>query len=175
MGKALVSDGRRPDAERVTADDAAARIRELFASTLRAEARRWEADGGVPRSFYERMGEIGAYAARWPEGARGPGDMAIAELIVREMALSSVGACVAAGTHMEAFYRALARCEYGREIWDDALAGQHVGALGVTERTGGSFPTHCETLAERRGDDWVLNGHKHYCSNMRAATDFVCF
>ncbi len=152
-----------------------AAVERLYRDELRAEAPQWERDAGVPRSVFERLGAIGAFEARWPGGALGQGDFDVAETVVRETALASVGACIALGTHLEAYFRALARCEYGRAVWDDALAGRRVGALSVTEATGGSTPTTCHTVADRSGDGWVLSGHKHYVSNMRAATDCVVF
>lgn len=150
-------------------------IKELYATELRAEAAEWERDNGIPRSVFERLGATGMYAARWPHGARAPGRVEIAEVAIREMTLASVGATVASGTHLEAYFRALARCEYGEEAWDDALAGRRVGAFSVTETSGGSNPTNCSTVARRTDTGWVLNGHKHYCSNLRAATDIVMF
>jgi alkylation response protein AidB-like acyl-CoA dehydrogenase len=154
---------------------AAERIRDLYASTFRAEAASWERERGIPASAFRRLGEVGAFAARWPRGVRDPGDMAIAALIVRETALASIGACVALGTHMEAFFRALGRCELGREALVDAIAGKRIGALAVSEGSGGSLPTSARTSAERDGEGWTLSGHKHYCSNTRAATDLVVF
>jgi alkylation response protein AidB-like acyl-CoA dehydrogenase len=165
-------DATEPGAGRSTAIDS---IRALYANELRAEAVEWERDGGVPRSVFRRLAEAGAFEARWPDGALGQGDLDVSAAIVRETALASVGACVAIGTHLEAYFRALARCEYGREVWDDAIAGRRVGAMAVSEATGGSAPTKCETVAERSGDGWVLSGHKHYVSNMRAAGDCVVF
>jgi alkylation response protein AidB-like acyl-CoA dehydrogenase len=152
-------------------------IADLCVGTFREEAAEWERDGGVPASAFTRLGEAGAFAARWPDGARGQGDLRIGALIVREVALASVGGCVAIGTHIEAYFRALARSAYGRRVWAEAIAGRSVGALSISEATGGSRPTTCGTRAERRGegDTWELNGHKHYVSNMRAATDCVVF
>lgn len=160
------------DAGRSAAIDA---VRALYANELRAEAAEWERDSGVPRSVFRRLAEAGAFEARWPDGALRQGDIDVAAAIVRETALASVGACVAIGTHIESYFRALARCEYGREAWDDALAGRRVGSMSVSEATGGSTPTNCATVAERSGDGWVLSGHKHYVSNMRAADDCVVF
>ena len=169
---AAVTDGLTAEA---STGEAVERIRELFRAELRAEAHAWETGGGVPASVFERLGDIGAWEARWPERGRGPGDLTALEVIVREMSLASLGGAIAMGTHMEAYFRALARCEFGEEAWADALAGRRSGALAVTERPGGSNPTNCETVAERDGDGWVISGHKHYCSNLKAATDFVAF
>lgn len=158
-----------------SADGTVAAVRELCRGSFAAEAEDWEREGGVPPSAYARLAAAGAFAGRWPDGARGPGCVDVGALVVSEMAQVSVGACIAVGTHMEAYFRALARCDYGTETWDDAVAGRRVGALSVTERAGGSNPTNCETLAERTPEGWVLSGHKHYVSNMRAADDVVVF
>ncbi|HSZ68913.1 MAG TPA: acyl-CoA dehydrogenase family protein [Solirubrobacteraceae bacterium] len=163
------------DGTGVAAAEAIDRIRALYRGSLREEAVEWEHDGGVPASVYRRLGEIGAFQARWPEGARRPGRVDVAATIIRETSQASVGAGIAVGTHMEGYFRALALSEYGQSIWGDALAGRAIGALSITERTGGSNPTHCETFAERTPSGWALSGHKHYVSNMRAATDVVVF
>jgi alkylation response protein AidB-like acyl-CoA dehydrogenase len=164
-----------PPAARDARSEPIAAIRELYTTRLRAEAVEWERDGGVPASVYRSLAEVGAFAARWPDGALGNGDLDVSAAIVRETALASVGACVALGTHLEAYFRALARCEYGRAVWAEALAGRRIGALSISEATGGSTPTRCATRATRAGDLWTLSGHKHYVSNMRAATDCVVF
>jgi alkylation response protein AidB-like acyl-CoA dehydrogenase len=152
-----------------------AEVEELFAASFRPEAKGWERDAAMPRSAFERMAATGVFEARWPRGAREPGQVAIGSLLVREMALTSVGACIAVGTHLEVFFRALARSEYGSEGWSEALAGRLVGGFAVSEYKGGSNPSNCETAAVSRGDGWVLNGHKHYVSNARAATDLIVF
>lgn len=159
-----------PDSARV-----AANIRDLFAASLREEAAVWECDGAVPRDAFERMADTGAFEARWPRGAREPGDVEIGALLVRETALASIGGCVAVGTHLEVFFRALARSEYGLDRWNDALAGRLIGGLAVSEYGGGSNPSSCETRAEPGGDGWVLNGNKHYVSNAQTATDLTVF
>lgn len=152
------------------------RIAALLQGCLRdGEVAAWEREGGVSRSVYERLGAAGAFEGRWPDSARGPGDVSVGARLIREAAQVSVGACIAMGTHMEGYFRALARSEYGASVWDDALAGRMVGALAVTERSGGSNPTNCETVAERTTDGWIVSGNKHYVSNTRAASDIVVF
>lgn len=154
---------------------AAANIEALFATSLRDEAAVWEGDAAMPKSAFEQMADAGAFAARWPRGARDPGDVAIGSLLVRETALISVGGCIAVGTHLEVFFRALARSQYGTDRWADAIAGRLLGGFAVSEYAGGSNPSNCETTAQQSGDGWVLNGHKHYVSNAGAATDLIVF
>ena len=40
-----------------------------------------------------------------------------------------------------------------------------VGVLGLSEANAGSNKLEMETTAERRGDEWVLNGHKQWVTN----------
>lgn len=162
---------RDREAERA---DVSSRVRTLYGE-LRSEAAEWERDAGMPGSVFARLGAAGAFAARWPDGARGTGDVAMAALVIREMALTSIGGSIGVGTHMEGYFRALARSEYGAEVWDDALRGRRVGAMSVTEATSGSTPTTCATRARRSAGGWVLSGHKHYVSNMLAADDCAVF
>lgn len=168
-------DGRTAGTAELGVNAAQAAIVRLFADELRAEAPTWDDEGGIPASAFERLAGVGAFAARWPSREDRFGELDVGACLIRELALSSLGACIAAGTHTEAFFRALTLAGVGEELWDAALAGERIGALGITERQGGSNPTNCETLAERDGDDWVLSGHKHYVSNLRAATDAVLF
>ncbi len=156
-------------------EDVGDRIRELFATSLRFEGAAWERDGGVPASAFARLADIGVFAAVWPEGGRGGGRIDVAALLIRETGLASAGAGIAVSAHTEGYFRALARCAYGADVWAPALAGEAIGAMAITEAAGGSSPSNCETVAERCGDGWVLRRSKHYVSNMRAATDCVVF
>jgi len=47
-----------------------------------------------------------------------------------------------------------------------------VGALGLSEEGAGSDKLAMETTAEREGDEWLLNGHKRWVTNLRHA-DYV--
>ncbi|HEV2700833.1 MAG TPA: acyl-CoA dehydrogenase family protein [Steroidobacteraceae bacterium] len=43
--------------------------------------------------------------------------------------------------------------------------GELIGCFGLTESHGGSDPANLRTHAQRRGDDWVLNGSKIWITN----------
>lgn len=155
--------------------EASERIAEFIAKSLRPYADDWEREGAVPAEAYRRLGDLGAWASRWPEGARSPGNVALGMTTIREVALSSVGAAIAVATHQETFFRALDRSDWGREHWEDALAGDLIGALAVSERGSASNPGSCRTTARRAEHGWVISGHKHYVSNVPAATDIAVF
>jgi acyl-CoA dehydrogenase len=161
--------------ESVALADVEARIRELFGRALRDEAAGWEQHAALPREVIARIAATGAFAARWPTDSRDPGNAALGVLLVQEMALCSVGACIALGTHLEVYFRALSRSAYGRERWADAIDGRAIGAFAVSEYSGGSNPSNCRTTATRTPDGWRLDGRKHYVSNAASATELVMF
>jgi alkylation response protein AidB-like acyl-CoA dehydrogenase len=55
------------------------------------------------------------------------------------------------------------------------LAGGEVGAYALSEASSGSDAFALECRAERRGDHWVLNGHKLWITNGNEADLFVVF
>jgi len=60
--------------------------------------------------------------------------------------------------------------------WLPRLAsGEVLGCLALSEPEAGSDATALRTRAERRGDDWVLNGHKHYITLAPIADLFTIF
>ncbi len=53
-----------------------------------------------------------------------------------------------------------------KEHWLPALqSGQAVGCFGLTEPGFGSNPAGMRTIAEKRGDQWILNGEKTWITN----------
>jgi alkylation response protein AidB-like acyl-CoA dehydrogenase len=143
----------------------------------------WEHKRRIPRSVFRRLGEIGAFAVRWPDsagaGSAGPtsslGDIDFAVHLARESALLSLGACACVMTHADAFILALRNSGYGESAHEQAEAGVKIGCLAVSEPTGGSSPTACSTIAVRSARGWSLNGVKEYVSGFRTATDVVVF
>jgi acyl-CoA dehydrogenase len=55
--------------------------------------------------------------------------------------------------------------EWQRDEWlRGLLTGELVGALSMTEPGAGSDASSISTTAERDGDEWVIDGHKHWTS-----------
>ncbi|MBI4497057.1 MAG: acyl-CoA dehydrogenase family protein [Chloroflexi bacterium] len=55
--------------------------------------------------------------------------------------------------------------EQRRRYLPRLTSGEIIGAFGLTEPNVGSNPAGMETVATRRGDDWVLRGQKTWISN----------
>ena len=70
--------------------------------------------------------------------------------------------------------------EYGTDEqkveWIDALAEGRAGfSFGITEPEHGSDATHMETVAERDGDEWIINGAKTWNTGIHKAKHDLIF
>jgi acyl-CoA dehydrogenase len=62
--------------------------------------------------------------------------------------------------------------ELKRRFLAPAIAGDMVGAIAVTEPHAGSDVAAIKTRARREGDDWIINGSKHFISAV-TTPDFI--
>lgn len=137
----------------------------------------WEDAGELPRDLHRKAADAGLLGAGFPEKAGGSGGDVIDALIVAEeliQAGGSGGVVASLFTHGIALPHIVAS---GDEALIDrfarpVLAGEMIGALGVTEPGTGSDVAGIRTTAVRDGDSYVINGAKMFItSGVRA--DFV--
>jgi acyl-CoA dehydrogenase len=137
----------------------------------------WERAGEVPRALHATAARAGLLGIAFPESAGGQGGNGIDSALLTETMLragASSGLLAALFTHGIAVPHIVASGNpdlidrYARPT----LAGELIGALGVTEPDAGSDVSAIRTRAVRDGDHYVVNGAKTYItSSVRA--DFV--
>ena len=137
----------------------------------------WEEAGELPRELHLAAGRLGLIGVAFPETAGGGGGGQRAAVTVAE-ALHEAGA--AGGVYASLFTAGIA-CPHLVTAGDRAqierwvaptLAGELIGALGITEPGGGSDVGALRTTARRDGDHYVVTGAKTFItSGVRA--DFV--
>ena len=134
-----------------------------------------ERSGQVPEEvgadIKRKVIELGFYAPNLPEEAGGGGlDHLTFTLLERELGRASMALSVYWGRPSGIL---LACNEEQRERYLlPAARGERMDALAMTEPNAGSDVRGMECLARRQGDDWVLNGTKHFISHADIA-DFV--
>jgi acyl-CoA dehydrogenase len=150
------------------ADEQALRaaVREVGASYPTEYWRGLEPDR-YPDAFVTAMTEAGLLAVLIPTEYGGSGlALEQAAVILEEVnaAGGNASACHAQMYTMGTLLRHGSEAQKRR--WLPALARGEVRlqAFGVTEREAGSETTQIVTRAERRGDGWVINGHKAWTS-----------
>jgi acyl-CoA dehydrogenase len=135
----------------------------------------WEKDGQLPRALHKKAAEAGILGLRYPEEYGGHSDgFDIFHGMTQTEELSRVGAgglTASLMTHGIGLPPILATGsdEMKRQVATPVLAGDKIIALGITEPSGGSDVAQLKTLAEKRGDRYIVNGSKMFItSGMRA-------
>ncbi|MBW8485425.1 acyl-CoA dehydrogenase family protein [Actinomadura parmotrematis] len=152
-------------------------VREFTAREIAPHVAGWERAGELPRELHARAAAAGLLGAGFPEEAGGGGGDPIDALIVAEeliQAGGSGGVVASLFTHGIAVPHIVASGD--KDLIDrfarPVLAGEKIGALGVTEPGTGSDVAGVRTTAVRDGDSYVVNGAKMFItSGVRA--DFV--
>ncbi len=127
-----------------------------------------ETSGEFPLEIVEALGDSGYLGISYPEAYAGGGaDLRSAAIVQEE--LSRVWKLPAGVLNVATTLVGYPIFEHGaewqREEWlANMLAGDTVGALSMTEPGAGSDASAISTTAERDGDEWVIDGHKHWTS-----------
>jgi alkylation response protein AidB-like acyl-CoA dehydrogenase len=123
----------------------------------------------VPFETLKKAGELGLLGVPFPEQYGGL-DMGITGYCVLMEELNR--ACASHATIIGAHAQLAAMSIYlgGNEAQKDKYLkalneGRMIGAWALTEPGAGSDAAHISTSAERRGDEWVINGQKMWITN----------
>jgi acyl-CoA dehydrogenase len=140
----------------------------------------WEAAREFPRELFSRCAELGFLGLKFPEELGGQGGTHLHDAVwVEELARSGGSGGVAAGLNAHASIAMPPIFKFGTEAqkqrWLPAgIAGEKIGALGITEPGAGSDVAALSTTARRHGDTYVVNGAKTFITNGVRADFLVC-
>ncbi|MGZ4573472.1 MAG: acyl-CoA dehydrogenase family protein [Mycobacteriaceae bacterium] len=137
----------------------------------------WERAGELPRSLHKRAAEQGLMGIGFEESVGGSGGDLVDGVILSEEIIQAGGSSgLAAGlfTHGIALPHIVAAADPAQidRFVRPTLAGDFIGALGITEPDGGSDVARLRTTAKRDGDHFVVNGAKTYITSGTRA-DFI--
>ena len=126
-------------------------------------------EGWFPRDILRKLGEqrLLGVAFSKSDGGRGLGwsfEVIVAEEISAVSAATEM-ARLASGALYAAPLAYFASRPQKQRFLSPVLAGEKVGALALTEPGAGSDAASIKTHAERRGQDFVLNGEKRFITN----------
>jgi len=144
-------------------------VREFGEKEVAPEAERIHRnDDLVPESFIRGMAELGYFGLAIPEqyGGSEMGNLAMI-LTTEELSRASLAAAGSLITRPEILTKALLQggTEEQKAHWLPKIAaGEIMVGISVTEPDIGSDVAGVKCRAERRGDDWVINGPKSWCT-----------
>jgi len=156
--------------------------RALFRDSIRAfvdaevapKAEELDQHGVFPKALFEKMGQLGLFALRYPEKVGGQGaDFGTACVMYEELARGSLSlATICAmqslmGTHFVHKYGTVRQHE---SYLRPALRGESVATFALTEPDAGSDLGAMKTRATRVDDGWMINGAKTWITNAPVAS-----
>lgn len=151
-------------------------IRRFFQEEVIPHQEQWEEQGHVPRELWHRAGELGFLCMTAPEEYGGMGvDRLFSIVLMEEKAYAR-----ATSTNFEVhsdivggYFEHFGTEDQKRHWLPKMATGEVVGALALTEPSGGSDLQAIKASAVKDGDDYVLNGSKIFISNAWHGDIFV--
>jgi len=152
-------------------------VRQFAQKELAPYADEWEKAELFPNSVFKKAGDIGLFAAHYPEEQGGAGGDYWFSVVKAE----ELPKCMSAGVSMGLLVQGdmatpvigdLGSKEQIAEFLTPAIKGDKIAALGVSEPNAGSDVAGIQTWAKKDGDDYIINGAKTYITN-GTRCDFV--
>jgi len=144
-------------------------VRDFAAREILPNVMKWDEASQFPCEAIKHLGQLGLMGIISPAEYGGAG-MGYAEYVIAIEELSrvdgSVGIIVAAHTSLCSNHVFVAGNEEQKRKYIPKLAsGEFIGAWGLTEPGSGSDAGGARCSAVRKGNKWVLNGTKTFCTN----------
>jgi isovaleryl-CoA dehydrogenase len=131
------------------------------------------------RSIWKKMGDMGLLGITVEEEYGGAGMGYLEHMVaVEELSRASGAVGLSYGAHSNLCVNQLRRNgneEQKRRYLPKLISGEHVGALSMSEPGAGSDVVALRTRAEKKGDRYILNGSKMWCTNGPDADTLVVY
>ncbi len=127
----------------------------------------WEKNRLVPKSFWQKAGEIGMLCPTVPEEFGGLGlDFGYNAIVDEEMAYAGVPAGFSLQSDIVAGYMEHYGSDEQKKEWlPKMVSGDVITAIAMTEPGTGSDLQSIRTTAKKDGNHYVINGSKTYITN----------
>lgn len=156
-----------------------AKVRQFAEAEVKPIAFLLDKENQFPREAVTKLGEMGLMGIPYdPEYGGGGLDVLSYAIAVEELARvdGGVGVILSAHTSLGTFPIAqFGNEEQKKKYLVDLCTGKKVGAFGLTEPNAGSDAGGTETIAEDKGDYYLLNGNKIFITNGGEADTYVVF
>ena len=130
-----------------------------------------------PRDLFNQVGELGFYGMRYPESAGGNGlDITSYCLAVMELArgsLSLAASCTMQSLMGTYFLYRFGDDEIKNNYFSEALKGNKIGGICMTEPNAGSDLLGVKSIAKVTEDGFILNGQKTWITSAPVADFFT--
>ncbi|MFC7080110.1 acyl-CoA dehydrogenase family protein [Halorussus caseinilyticus] len=158
-----------PDEHRMIRDT----VREFCDEEIEPIAQDVEDEHRFPEEIFDQLADLDMMGVPVGEEYGGlGGDQLMYALVTEELGRvsGSIGLSYAAHVSLASKPLELFGTEEQKERWLEPLAeGEYLGSWALTEPSSGSDASDMDTMAEKEGDEWVLNGTKQFITNANVA------
>jgi alkylation response protein AidB-like acyl-CoA dehydrogenase len=147
-------------------------VRRFIAKEILPFHAQWEKDGIVPRSLWQRAGELGLLCMTSPSAYGGQDADVLFPFVLNEELAKTYVTGPSFGLHSDiiAPYLVHFGSEAQKQAWLPKMAtGEVITAIAMTEPGAGSDLQAIKTRADRDGDDYLITGQKTFISNGQLA------
>jgi len=152
-------------------------FREFADKKIKPVAAQLDEEKKFPMELFMQVGELGFFGMRYPESVGGNGlDIVSYSLAVMEMArgsLSLAAACTMQSLMGTYFLFRFGDKEIREKYFAEALKGNKIGAICMTEPNAGSDLMAIKTTAKISDNGFILNGQKTWVTSAPVADFFT--
>ncbi|PSQ31531.1 acyl-CoA dehydrogenase [Halobacteriales archaeon SW_6_65_46] len=152
-------------------------VRDFCETEIEPIAQEIEDEHRFPREIFGQLGELDLMGVPAPEACGGAGgDYLMYAAVAEELGRVSgaIGLSYVAHTSLGLMPIVKFGTEAQKEEWARPLArGEEMGAWALTEPSSGSDASDMDTVAEKDGDEYVINGTKQFITNANVANSVL--
>jgi butyryl-CoA dehydrogenase len=153
--------------------------RELAEKRLYPRAMELDEEGGTPQDLIDECAELGYFGFTVPEEYGGLGMSATAFMgVLEEICAACAGFGIMLSVHNSLtceILKLFGSDELKQKYLPDMAAGKKIGAYCLTEPDAGTDVASLKTLAEDKGDHYLVNGTKAFVTNAIHAGVYITF
>jgi alkylation response protein AidB-like acyl-CoA dehydrogenase len=154
-------------------------VREFVDAEIVPHAGDWDEEARFPEEVFRQLGELGLFGMNVPEEYGGAELDGISScLVLEELGRGDASTCVAISVTNSVFCAPILMygTEEQRRRWlVPCASGEWLGAFSLSEPDVGSDARALRTVAERHGDEYVLNGSKAWVTSGEVCGALVVF
>jgi acyl-CoA dehydrogenase len=152
-------------------------VRRFIRDEVEPRSRWIEENDTIPEDLLQKARDMGLFGLTIPEEYGGSGlDLAGKCAIEQEMGKTNYGFATVIGNHTGISTTgivALGSAQQKAKYLPRMASGEWIGSFALTEPEAGSDPASLRTIAQRKGDRYILNGEKIYITNAGLAHVFT--
>ncbi|MBL4832808.1 MAG: isovaleryl-CoA dehydrogenase [Pseudomonas sp.] len=154
-------------------------VRSFCDAELAPRAASIDRDNQFPNEMWRRFGDLGLLGVTVPEEHGGAGLGYLAHVVaIEEISRASASVGLSYGAHSNLCVNQINRngsLLQKAKYLPKLISGEHIGALAMSEPNAGSDVVSMKLRADKRGDQYVLNGTKMWITNGPDADVYVIY